>query len=96
MDNADDDPQPNHTPLRRDCTLTATLQTRPSDFDREFVIRYSAIADLMQDIRSVCQAAHHCTRLPAVAAVSLVPAAADGAGGTTTTTSCRAWLCKTA
>ena len=42
------------TSRRRDCTLTATLQTRPSDFDREFVIRYSAIADLMQDIRSVC------------------------------------------
>ena len=35
-----------------DCGLSVTLQTRPSDFDREFVIRYSAIADLMQDIRS--------------------------------------------
>ena len=41
-------PQP-----RRDCALTVTLQTRPSDFDRDFVIRYSAIADLMHDVRSV-------------------------------------------
>ena len=43
----------------RDCALTVTLQMRPSDFDREFAIRFSAIADLMQDIRSAHTAAQH-------------------------------------
>jgi hypothetical protein len=52
MDNGDGDANPAEA-QDRDCALTVTLQTRPSDFDREFAIRYSAIADLMQDIRCV-------------------------------------------
>lgn len=35
----------------RDCELVVTLGTRPSDFDRQFTMRYSAIAEIMQDIR---------------------------------------------
>jgi hypothetical protein len=43
MDAADETP--------RDCALSTTLQIRPNDFDRSFAVRYSAIADLVQDMR---------------------------------------------
>eukprot|EP01044_Picomonas_judraskeda_P016484 COSAG03_NODE_2936_length_2344_cov_1.594209_2_plen_141_part_00 len=76
-----------------DCGLSVTLQTRPSDFDREFVIRYSAIAEMMQDIRS-----EKSSSASSVLALADWHArgGSDGGGGTRITTSSPALLCKTA
>ena len=45
------DDAPEDTKQQRDASLAVTMNLRPSDFDRSFSLRYSAIADIVQDMR---------------------------------------------